>query len=997
MKLKDIAFAKKRIVMAMRGALSAPVTTVSAAVLASSMIVAPAVAQQTSGITGKVTGDAVAGVTVTARGDAMPRPRSTTTKADGSFDLPALLPGNYELTFTAEDGTRSTMNVRVLLDQTANITVPLQARDPSVADTEVITITGSLIVRQGDSSLTNSLGDDVVTGVPVGQDYRDLLKLVPGVEFSQNSTRGPSAGGSGQDNKYGFDGVDVSLPLFGNLASEPSTHDVANVSMDRGGAKAVGFNRSGGFSINTTSKSGTNEFKGRVEYKLQNANFGSTPDVGVIRETDESWITANLGGPLIEDELFFYVSYYRPEEEGANTETRYGPAKDYRNVRDEYFGKLTWAPTDDLLFNASLRTSDRTIEGNSIGEFETDSVSVGGTSEQDIFTIDGSWLIDDFTTLSFSYNTFELVGGDAPDNQLSVTPTIGGSLDLANLDQMGYFNVPSLRDDEPGFNAGAQALINQYGYIGDDGNPAGGGGVGGYFQFNNQDFYRDTFELALDHEFEIGNAFHNLHVGFKYSEIEEDLSRFSNGWGSFEYIGGLEEAPDGTPIYYRSITERVSFGSGVDVAVPSISSSAKAYNLEINDTIEYQDFTFNVGVLISQDELYGQGLRPKSGTVSGYEQAPGHKYKMYTVDWQDMIQPRLGVSWEYEAGNTVFANFASYNPEASSLARAASWDRSALAQLDVYFDEDGNYIDSEPRGGSSGKVFADDLEPRRIDEITIGTTKAVSNNLFLRAHARHRKGTNFWEDMPNNARLYGTYGNSSVPDHIAAKGLYVDNLDAIRDEISGSSYVIAEVDGGETKYWELSLEAEWQGDRTYLNASYVWSHYYGNFDQDNTTTTNDANTFIGSSFYGDGPGRLPWDNRYGKLRGDKPHLFKAFGYYTTDWNANIGAYLVYQSGHPWEAWDATYYGYASTVSSTSRYGEPAGSRRTASHWQLDLNYTQDVRLTDTFTAQFRADLFNVFDRQTGYNPNPFVTSENFGESRNFYNPRRLQLSVAVEF
>ena len=53
--------------------------------------------------------------------------------------------------------------------------------------------------------------------LPVGQEYRDLLKLIPGVQYSQDTVRGPSAGGSGQDNVYNFDGVNVTLPLFGTL------------------------------------------------------------------------------------------------------------------------------------------------------------------------------------------------------------------------------------------------------------------------------------------------------------------------------------------------------------------------------------------------------------------------------------------------------------------------------------------------------------------------------------------------------------------------------------------------------------------------------------------------------------------------------------------------------------------------------------------------------------------------------------------------------------
>ncbi len=110
------------------------------------------------------------------------------------------------------------------------------------------------------------------SAVPVGQEYRDLIKLIPGVQYTQDAIRGPSAGGNGQDNTYQFDGVDVSLPLFGTLSAEPSTHDIDQVSIVRGGATAVGFNRSGGFKVNTTSKRGTDEFHGQVSY--QTRGFG---------------------------------------------------------------------------------------------------------------------------------------------------------------------------------------------------------------------------------------------------------------------------------------------------------------------------------------------------------------------------------------------------------------------------------------------------------------------------------------------------------------------------------------------------------------------------------------------------------------------------------------------------------------------------------------------------------------------------------------------------
>jgi len=436
--------------------------------------------------------------------------------------------------------------------------------------------------------------------------------------------------------------------------------------------------------------------------------------------------------------------------------------------------------------------------------------------------------------------------------------------------------------------------------------------------------------------------------------------------------------------------------------VDPLTSVYESFNIEFNDTIEHGDFTYNVGFLISNDHLYGQGLE-KADTVSGFIDSPGSKYEMKEVDWSDMIQPRLGVTWTYNGVDTVFANFAKYNPEASSLPRAASWARNIASEQESYYDIDGNYLSHRSRQGSSGKLWQDDIPPRQIIELTLGTSKMVSDDLYVRAHVRRREGSHFWEDTWNGSRNYGEYGPfGGVPDHIADLGDYIDNHTAMRDQLQdsrdgavrGTSYVIAELDDSYTSYNEFHIEAEYQGDRAYLKASFTWNHYYGNFDQDKTTATNDANTFIGSSYLADGRGRQIWDGRKGTLSGDKPLLFKIYGYYTTDWDANIGAYFTVQSGDVWEIWDGSVYGYSS---STSRYAETAGSRRSPSHAQLDLNYTQDFEIMEDVTLQFRADLFNVLDNQTGYNINPYLSSSSFGLPRSQYNPRRLQLSFNVGF
>ena len=221
---------------------------VVSAIIAGSVLSSPIIAQQVGGIRGKVSaevaGTSVSGITVTATSDVMPKPRSATVREDGSYSLPLLLPGRYTLTFANASGVLQKVDVEVLLDQTTTADVSVGASRGDAA-LETVRIVASGLSREGNASISNSLGSDNIERLPIGQEYRDLLKLIPGVQYSENKTLGPSAGGSGVDNKYGFDGVDVSLPLFGNLASDPSTHDVANVSMERGGAKAIGFNLQG--------------------------------------------------------------------------------------------------------------------------------------------------------------------------------------------------------------------------------------------------------------------------------------------------------------------------------------------------------------------------------------------------------------------------------------------------------------------------------------------------------------------------------------------------------------------------------------------------------------------------------------------------------------------------------------------------------------------------------------------------------------------------------
>ena len=231
--------------------------------------------------------------------------------------------------------------------------------------------------------------------------------------------------------------------------------------------------------------------------------------------------------------------------------------------------------------------------------------------------------------------------------------------------------------------------------------------------------------------------------------------------------------------------------------------------------------------------------------------------------------------------------------------------------------------------------------------------------------------------------------------------LYIGDLSARTGQIgSGSSYVIAELDRAYTKYYEATAEAEYRTSKVYVRGSYTWSRYHGNFDQDSSTagSSNDANIFIGSSNIGDGAGHQLWNFRDGTLAGDRPSSLKLYAYYQLNWNATVGAFALAQSGQPWEMTSyEPYIALTTSTSDTSRYAEPAGSRRTPAWYQLDLNYTQSFPLKGHYKLQAVLDLYNVFNTQTGYNYVQSVHSPLFGTPVSYLNPRRVQVTARFQF
>ena len=229
----------------------------------------------------ETTTGSIAGRVVDAQGLALPGatvtvttpqgPREFTTDSEGAFFAPFLTPGVYEVKVELQ-GFRGLdrQNVEVRLGQRVELPLTLQVGPV----TESVNVTAGAPVVDTSSTTTGAVIDsDMLQRIPVGRRFSDTLYIAPGVSSGgQVGDANPSvSGGSGLENQYVVDGVNITNAgygalgsysiVFGSLGNGVPFDFIKETQVKTGGYEAE-YGQSTGGVVNVITKSGTNTLRG---------------------------------------------------------------------------------------------------------------------------------------------------------------------------------------------------------------------------------------------------------------------------------------------------------------------------------------------------------------------------------------------------------------------------------------------------------------------------------------------------------------------------------------------------------------------------------------------------------------------------------------------------------------------------------------------------------------------------------------------------------------
>lgn len=432
-----------------------PTPRLLACALAAALAVgAPAVYAQSTAST--VRGIATASQQVTATNVATGLTRTATADASGNYILAGLPPGTYRV--QSAGGPMRTVTLGVA--QTAYLNV-------AAATTELtaVEVVGTAQEVRTSEVATNVSPKKIEALPQTNRNFLSFADTVPGVIFEQTADDSTKLR-SGAQNSNGInvfiDGVgQKNYVLKGGISGQDSSRGNPFPQMAIGEYKVITSNYKAEYdqissaAVTAVTKSGTNEMEGSVFYDRTSdhwrARTPSEEDADRESNTATSQYGMSLGGPILKDRLFYFVSYEGKDITSPRSVTlggnytgplpedileQTGPVASPFS-EDLWFGKLTWQPTGDHLIELSLK--DRT-ESEITGIADRDTPSHGTTKDNDSTRADLRWQFNRENWLNDAHLTFE-------DESFGPRPlTFGPGINITRPNRDAVINIGGGRD-----------------------------------------------------------------------------------------------------------------------------------------------------------------------------------------------------------------------------------------------------------------------------------------------------------------------------------------------------------------------------------------------------------------------------------------------------------------------------------------------------------------------------------------------------------------------
>jgi hypothetical protein len=279
-------------------------------------------------------GAVVSGATVTVVNPSTGITKTVKTLGDGSYRIPALPPGTYQITAEAGGFSKEvTKGVEVTVGQSLSYDFHLKVGTAS--ETVEVSADSVPLIQPEQTQVANTINQLQVQDLPnISHNITQAVYTLPGVSnsdapraqqpgFTGFGTTGFSIGGSnGRNNLSTIDGGENEYGTGQYRVTTIPQDTIQEYQVNRNGfASEFGF--TDGSAINIVTKSGGNQYHGDVYGFFQNHNTSATNFFNGIEGLPAAYSQNiysgfGIGGPIKQDKLFFFLAYEYRKLDSAN-------------------------------------------------------------------------------------------------------------------------------------------------------------------------------------------------------------------------------------------------------------------------------------------------------------------------------------------------------------------------------------------------------------------------------------------------------------------------------------------------------------------------------------------------------------------------------------------------------------------------------------------------------------------------------------------------------